>query len=64
MNSTFSFHVLPILPHLLQTFSLSIAESRDNANSDEFSRFPIMPNESFTFDYSGRRGVELEFNYR
>ena len=33
-------------------------------NNNEFSSFPIMPNESFTFDYNDKRGVELEFKPR
>ena len=33
-------------------------------NNNEFSSFPIMPNESFTFDYNDKRGVELEFKAR
>ena len=35
-----------------------------NANNNELSSFPIMPNESFTFDYTDKRGVELEFKPR
>jgi hypothetical protein len=35
-----------------------------NANNNELSSFPIMPNESFTFDYNDKRGVELEFKPR
>ena len=31
---------------------------------DEFSSFPILSNESFTFDYNRKRGVELEFKSR
>ena len=39
---------------------------RDNTCSqcstvDKFSSFPILPNESFTFNYNDKRGVELEF---
>jgi hypothetical protein len=30
-------------------------------NTAELTSFPIMSNESFTFDYSVKRGVELEF---
>jgi hypothetical protein len=30
----------------------------------EFSSFPILANESFTFDYNDKRGVELEFKNR
>ena len=30
----------------------------------EISSFPILPNESFTFDYTQRHGVELEFKPR
>ena len=35
-----------------------------NANNNELSIFPIMPNESFTFNYDGKLGVELEFKPR
>ena len=42
---------------------------RDNTCSecltfDEFSSFPISANESFTFKYNHKRGVELEFKSR
>jgi hypothetical protein len=30
----------------------------------EMSSFPIMSNESFTFNYNERRGVELQFGSR
>ena len=32
-----------------------------NANNNELTSFPIMSNESFTFDYNNKRGLELEF---
>ena len=35
-----------------------------DANNNELTSFPIMSNESFTFDYSDKRGVELEFRHR
>jgi hypothetical protein len=35
-----------------------------NANNNELTSFPIMSNESFTFDYNSKRGVELEFQPR
>ena len=35
-----------------------------NANNNELTSFPIMPNESFTFIYDDKRGVELEFKPR
>jgi hypothetical protein len=35
-----------------------------SANNNELSSFPIMPNESFTFNYDGKLGVELEFKPR
>jgi len=35
-----------------------------NANSSELSSLPIMPNESFTFGYNNKRGVEMEFSPR
>ena len=31
---------------------------------NELTSFPIMSNESFTFDYNDKRGVELEFKHR
>ena len=34
------------------------------ATVDKLSSFPIPPNESFTFDYTDKRGVELEFKKR
>jgi hypothetical protein len=30
-------------------------------NNNELTSFPIMSNESFTFDYNKKNGVELEF---
>jgi hypothetical protein len=33
-------------------------------NDVEMSSFPILPNESFTFNYNDKRGVELEFRPR
>jgi hypothetical protein len=40
--------------------------SRCGANNDnsELTSFPVMFNESFTFDHNGKRGVELEFKTR
>jgi hypothetical protein len=35
-----------------------------NANSNELISFPIVPNESFTFGYNQKRGVEMEFTNR
>jgi hypothetical protein len=35
-----------------------------NANNNELTSFPIMSNESFTFDHSDKGGVELEFRHR
>ncbi len=37
---------------------------RCNADNDELTSFPIVSNESFTFDYNNKRGVELEFKPR
>ena len=34
------------------------------ANNNELTSFPIMSNESFTFDYNDKHGVELEFKAR
>ena len=35
-----------------------------SANNSELTSFPIMSNESFTFDHNDKRGVELEFKHR
>ena len=35
-----------------------------NSNNNELSSFPILSNESFTFDYDDIHGVELEFKHR
>jgi predicted Zn-ribbon and HTH transcriptional regulator len=35
-----------------------------NANSNELTSLPIAANESFTFGYSEKRGVEMEFKHR
>jgi hypothetical protein len=48
----FGKHMLPAenrCPYCLQT---------------ELSSFPILPNESFTFNYNEKRGIELNFNRR
>ena len=34
-----------------------------NANSNQLNSFPIASNESFTFNYNDKRGVELEFKH-
>ena len=35
-----------------------------SVNNNELTSFPIMSNESFTFGYNEKRGVELEFKHR
>ncbi|MFZ0514938.1 MAG: hypothetical protein WAM14_25270 [Candidatus Nitrosopolaris sp.] len=35
-----------------------------HCSSDMLSSFPILSTEAFTFDYSEKRGVELEFRRR
>jgi hypothetical protein len=35
-----------------------------NVNNNELTSFPIMSNESFTFDYNEKSGVELDFKPR
>jgi hypothetical protein len=35
-----------------------------DSNNNELSSFPILSNESFTFDYNDIHGVELEFKHR
>jgi hypothetical protein len=34
------------------------------ANNNELTSFPIMANESFTFDHNPKRGIEFEFKPR
>lgn len=33
-------------------------------NQDQLSSFPVMPNDSFTYNYSKKRGIELSFGIR
>lgn len=33
-------------------------------NQDQLSSFPVMPNDSFTYSYSKKRGFELNFGIR
>jgi|SRR3954454_12821311 hypothetical protein len=35
-----------------------------NANSNQLTSFPIASNESFTFNYNDKRGIEFEFKPR
>jgi hypothetical protein len=35
-----------------------------NSNNNELTSFPVMSNESFTFDHNDKLGVELEFKPR
>jgi hypothetical protein len=35
-----------------------------NSNNNELTSFPIPPNESLTFNYNDKRGVELQFKLR
>jgi hypothetical protein len=37
---------------------------RCGANNSELTSFPIASNESFTYSYNDRRGIELEFKPR
>jgi hypothetical protein len=37
---------------------------RCTANNNELTSFPIMANESFTFDHNPKRGIEFEFKPR
>lgn len=38
--------------------------SNDNNDNIELTSFPILPNESFSFHYNAKSGVELEFKPR
>jgi hypothetical protein len=33
-------------------------------NQDQLSSFPVMPNDSLTYSYSKKRGIELNFGIR
>jgi hypothetical protein len=51
------------------TFLSKARLRRDNlcpecATLNKFSSFPILPNESFIFEYTEKRGVQLEFKNR
>ena len=35
-----------------------------NANNNQLTSFPIASNESFTFNYNDKRGIEFEFKPR
>ena len=35
-----------------------------NCSQDQLSSFPVMPNDSFTYSYSKKRGIELNFGIR
>lgn len=37
---------------------------RCSANNNELTSFPIVANESFTFDHNPKRGIEFEFKPR
>ena len=37
---------------------------RCSANNNELTSFPIMSNESFTFDHNPKRGIEFKFKPR
>ena|SRR5919199_1780895 len=39
-------------------------DNNNNYNYKELYSIPIIPNESFTFNYNSKRGVELEFRPR
>ena len=33
-------------------------------NQDQLSSFPVMPNDAFTYSYSKKRGIEINFGIR
>jgi hypothetical protein len=35
-----------------------------SCNHDQLSSFPVMPNDTFTYSYSKKRGIELNFGIR
>lgn len=48
--------------HLQETVSKNNTCPR--CNQDQLSSFPVMPNDSFTYSYSKKRGIELNFGIR
>jgi hypothetical protein len=64
-----SIFLLCDMCHWCATYLDKTRLSTDNkcqkcSNIEMLSSFPVLPNESFTFDYSEKRGVELEFKPR
>jgi len=48
----------------LERSRLPLENECPQCSSDMMSSFPILPTEAFTFGYSEKRGVELEFRRR
>jgi hypothetical protein len=44
--------------------TLSKNNTCPHCNQDQLSSFPVMPNDSFTYSYSKKRGIELTFGIR
>jgi hypothetical protein len=44
--------------------TLSKNNTCPRCNQDQLSSFPVMPNDSFTYSYSKKRGIELNFGIR
>ena len=43
----------------------TVAKNRcPRCNQDQLSSFPVMPNDTFTYSYSKKRGIELNFGIR
>ena len=69
INDSLPIFVLCDRCYWCATFLYKNRLCRDNlcpecATLNKFSSFPVLPNESFTFDYNDKRGVELEFKNR
>ena len=47
--------------HLKETLKKNRCPS---CNQDQLSSFPVMPNDAFTYSYSKKRGIEINFGIR
>ena len=56
-------HVIGV-QHICTKSRLPLDKECPQCSSDMLSSFPILSTEAFTFDYSEKRGVELEFRRR
>ena len=63
LYSTYVTHVSGV-QHTLESLCSPPENRCPICSNTELSNFPILPNESFTFDYNHKRGAELGFEPR